>query len=136
MISEPGQQSRRDVFTPTSCIDLLPTLLHMTRQPVPDWCEGEILPPYNPEGASDGREIYAVEAKGSPKYGPLTQATASLIKGGAKLTYYVGYPGQRHLYEFFNIEADPEEMNNLFDVKAQLSEEYLNTLRAKLREAG
>ena len=46
IIFEPGQTTRRDVYTPTNSVDVLPTLLHLTGQPVPDWVEGEVyIPP-------------------------------------------------------------------------------------------
>ncbi len=44
LISAPHQQGRRDITTNTNCVDLLPTLLHISGQSVPTWCEGEILP--------------------------------------------------------------------------------------------
>ena len=136
LISQPGQQARTDIHVPTSCIDLLPTLLHATGQPVPDWCEGEILPPYRADEANPEREIFALEAKGSPKYGALNQATASMIKGEYKVTYYFGYPEGKRLYEFYDLQKDPEELEDLFDEKGSLAEEYLDTLLEKIRSVG
>ena len=61
IIFEPGQTTRRDVFENTSAVDILPTLLHLAGEPIPDWVEGEILPPYSP--SQKDRSIFALEAK-------------------------------------------------------------------------
>ena len=45
VIFEPGRR-RSDVHAPTSAVDILPTLLHVTGQPAAGWAEGQILPPF------------------------------------------------------------------------------------------
>jgi arylsulfatase A-like enzyme len=44
MIRAPGAQTRRDFLTPTNNIDLLPTILNIAGQKIPDSCEGAALP--------------------------------------------------------------------------------------------
>ena len=46
VIFEPGRNQRTDIYEPTSAVDLLPTLLSMNEYPLPDWLQGDILPPY------------------------------------------------------------------------------------------
>ena len=114
LIWEPGIKQRQDVRMPTSGVDLLPTLLHLAGQPVPDWFEGQVLPPFSgmPEDAE--RSVFAVEAKLNSRKGPLTKATLCIVKGRYKLVYYKGYPGYDEVYELYDLEDDPEELINLY----------------------
>lgn len=135
LISRPGQQQREDVYAPTSCVDLLPTLLHVTGQSVPDWCEGEVLPLFGGSGADNSeRSVFVVEAQKNPKYAPLTTATVALIKGQYKLIHYFGYDGFENEYELYDLANDPEEMADLYPSQKSLAADLENELREKLRE--
>ena len=46
IIFERGQSQRQDIHTITSCIDLLPTLLHYTDHQISSELPGKILPPF------------------------------------------------------------------------------------------
>ena len=46
MVFEPGWESRTDIYTPTSAVDLLPTLLHIAGEKPAEWSEGLVLPPF------------------------------------------------------------------------------------------
>ncbi len=137
MIFEPGQMSRRDVYVNTSAVDLLPTLLHNTGQAPADWSEGRVLPPfaqaYDPEGS-----LYAVQSLQGEQYLPLTEATATLIKGQYKLMYFFGYKelgaGSERI-ELYDIKNDPEELNDLSVSKRETTAEMLAELKQKLAEA-
>ena len=48
MIFEPGRKTGMDIFETTSAVDVLPSLTHLTGQPMPDWTEGVVLPPFAP----------------------------------------------------------------------------------------
>jgi arylsulfatase len=133
-IAKPGQQQREDVYTPTSCVDLLPTLLHATGQAIPDWCEGEILPPFGSNEASMERSIFAVEAKSNSKRAPLTKATVTLIKGQYKLIHYFGYDGYEDEYELYDLANDPEEMEDLYSSNRAVAADLQRELEEKLRE--
>lgn len=118
LIFPPGQQERIDIHTPTSAIDVLPTLLHLTGNPIPDWLEGQLLPPYlsNPDPQ---RNIFSMDAFYSPQNGPFTDATMMLRKGNYKLTYFFGTHKKyedlngNEKFELYNLQNDPEELDNL-----------------------
>ena len=136
IIFEPGRKTRFDVHTPTSAIDVLPTLLHVTGQPPADWTEGMVLPPYAGKDSGEGRSIFVLEAQRSKSHIPLTVATTALVKGGYKLMNFFGYDelsGEERI-ELYNLETDPEEMNDLHDVKRETAAEMLHELKAKLIE--
>lgn len=139
LVARPGQQEREDVHVPTSCVDVMPTLLSLAGQLIPEWCEGEILPGFGDneilEGCSVyGRSIYALEAKRNPKHAPLNKASVALIKGRYKLIRYFGYDGCEDRYELYDVQADPEEVRDLYasasPVAAVLRDELAEKLQA------
>jgi arylsulfatase A-like enzyme len=132
MISVPGQKQRQDVFTPTSCVDLLPTLLQLTNQPIPDWCEGQVLPGF---GEADVRKsIYTVEAKSNPKEAPLKKATVALVKDNNKIINYLGYHPNESIFEFYDLKTDPDERENLYKDSNSLAADLREVLLAKLKQ--
>jgi arylsulfatase A-like enzyme len=137
MIFEPGQTSRTDIYENTSAVDLLPTLLHVTGEQPAGWTEGTVLPPFALEAPDPERSVYVMQPERSEQYGPLTVATFSLRKGDYKLLYFYGYKelgdaGER--VELYNLRNDPEELNDLYNVKKEIGQELLNELKAKLKE--
>ncbi len=138
LISSPGQRSRIDVNVPTSNVDLLPTLLHLSGKHVPDWCEGRILPGVG--GLEDPqRSLFTMDAKESAALSPLSKGSFAIRKGPHKLIYYRGFPQyeRRDHFELFDVDIDPEEVNDLFsetssvavDLRSELIE-HLNTADA------
>jgi arylsulfatase A-like enzyme len=129
-----GRRARLDVHMPTSCIDLLPTVLELAGDARPDWAEGLPLPPYADEGIHAERAIFAVEAKGNASRAPLTRATVALIEGAHKLVHYFGYPGFEDQYEMYDLQADPEELRNLYAQGDPLADRLRDQLLAKLED--
>ncbi|MBE0672269.1 MAG: sulfatase-like hydrolase/transferase, partial [Anaerolineales bacterium] len=110
MVFVPGNELRRDFFSPSSNVDLLPTILNLAGIEIPASCEGKMLPGFG--GVEDkSRSIIAMEAKESSAFKPFTKATYSIIRGSYKLIYYHGYVHkyQDH-FEFYDLSEDPEEM--------------------------
>lgn len=136
LIFEPGQTSRRDIFTPTSCIDVLPTLLHVTNQEIPNWIEGEILPPYRSSELDPKRSIFSVQARYNGETEPLNEASVAMIKGRYKIHAYFGYdalPSEETLYEVYDLKNDPEELSNLYSTEDSVSQELQKELDEKLK---
>jgi arylsulfatase A-like enzyme len=134
LISAPNQKIRQDVYTTTSCVDLLPTLLSVTGQPVPAWIEGAVLPPFQEAGLDKERSIYAIEAKSNPKYGPLIKGTVAMIKGDYKLIYYVGYEDHDGVFELYDLKDDPEELNDLYETQLSIADELERELLDKMED--
>jgi arylsulfatase A-like enzyme len=133
LIAAPGQRTRQDVHMPTSSVDVMPTLLHATGQPIPTGCEGELLPPWG-EPAAD-RNIFVVEAKQNPKFAPLTKASLALIRGEHKLIHYRGYPGLPNTYELYNLAEDPQELDDLYTTERAVAAALQRELEAHLQAA-
>ena len=132
LIWKPGQSERVDVHTPTSCVDILPTLLQVAGQSIPDWCQGEVLPALGGETKNKCNSIFAIDSKENSKFRPLTQGSIAHYKGPYKLSYYFGYKQTQDFFEFYNIEDDPEELTNLYpkepSVARKMKEELLEEL--------
>ncbi len=132
-ISAPGQRERVDVLTPTSNIDLLPTLMQIAGLPVPPWAEGQLLPEFGGEPAAQ-RSIYSMEAKTNSAFGPLTEISVSLRKGRYKLIHYRGYEGYEDESELYDLENDPEEWQNLYKKQPAIAGEMRAEIDDKLAE--
>lgn len=140
VISSPGQQERRDIYSPTNSVDVLPTLLNLTQHPVPDWTDGVLLPGLG--GVEDmERSQFTVEAKTNAAYAPLTKATVAMIKGNYKLIYYTGYEAEDS-FELYDLANDYEELEDLYPAQPSFSKalkdellEKLDSVNAKYRKS-
>jgi arylsulfatase A-like enzyme len=133
LVAGGGQQTRQDIYQPTSGVDFLPTLLSLAGLPLPEWAEGQILPGLGGPVESE-RPIYAVEAKSNPKQAPLTRATISLVMGDYKLIHYAGHRRLSIPYELYDLAADPEERNDLFTQRPSLANDLQHLLQQKLTQ--
>jgi arylsulfatase A-like enzyme len=135
IIFEPGRQTGLDVHEPTSAIDLLPTLMHLSGKQKADWSEGNVLPPFSAH--DPGRSVFAVQAIDNSPREPLTQASVIQVKENYKLHYYFGYPQLPggETVKLFEIKSDPEEMTDLASSKQGVAAELLDELKTKLQQA-
>ena len=134
IISTPGQSQGKEIYSPTSSVDLLPSLLHPAGEDIPDWAEGKLLPGLG--GSEDfEREIFMLEAKSSSAFGALHQATFAMRKGKYKIILYRGYHAtDGDLFEIYDLENDPEEMNDLVHSHPVLANELKSELLKKFDE--
>src|SRR5512146_418175 len=140
LIIEPGQTQRRDVFTSTNAVDVVPTLLKVTGHPLPNGLEGTVLPPFADQAPSSDHSLFCVEAKDSDDsyHGPLHPVSTMIVKGNYKLTRYAGYWELRDRdpwYELYDLENDPEEMIDLSTSQPRLAAELRDELEGRLAAA-
>jgi arylsulfatase A-like enzyme len=139
LIFPPGLDERVDILSPTSALDILPTLLHLAGKPHAPWAEGRPLRPFRGGPVDAERPFYALEAKESHPARPLGKSSAMVVRWPYKLTHYYGYPelagsGGR-LTELYDLEQDPEELNDLAGQTPELAEELLALLLDRMEEA-
>ena len=129
LIHAPGQTQRKDVYSVTSTVDLMPTLLHLAGKPKPESIDGKILPPFAGTW-SDDRPVFTVEAKQNSRFLPVTKASISNIRWPYKLINYRGYPDMKERDELYDLSKDPDEMENLALTKTSV----VADLRAEIDE--
>jgi arylsulfatase A-like enzyme len=134
IIHKPGNVLRKDIYTPTNCVDLLPTLLNITKHDIPEWCEGEVLPEFSETAVRSSRNIYSIEAKSNPKLGPLSKGTIAYRNDRFKLIHYLGYPGFENKFELFDLVDDPDELVDRFTTEKSIASDMQDELRIKLLE--
>jgi arylsulfatase A-like enzyme len=127
---EPGQTERKDIHTLTSCIDVLPTLLHYTNHKIPSSLPGDILPPFAEPSAKQNKRVFAMDARLNREYSHITTATLMMRKANMKVIRYSDYADNYRYYghqdklntmqikseiyyEVYNLENDPDELINL-----------------------
>ena len=136
LIFPPGQDSRVDVHTNTSAIDLLPTICKITGQESPDWSEGVILPPFSSTQVDD-RDITSIQVEALNPDGEINQATVVLIRGQHKLMWFFGYSelqGAQEQIELYDLSKDPDEIFNLYPQEQGFAETLLSELKPRLTE--
>jgi arylsulfatase A-like enzyme len=136
LISAPGQQSRADFSSLTCNIDLLPTLLQIANQEIPGWVEGRLLPGFG--GNKDAsRSIFPMMAKDNAAFRPLEHASFSIIKGPYEMFFFTGYPDHPDTFELYNLQEDPNELQDLFgkdiNTASQMKDELLEAVNAANR---
>ncbi len=134
LIFDPDIKEPIHIHTPTSAIDLLPTLAQLAGYPAPQWGEGSLLPPY---AEAVERSVFAVRSYNADGAKPLTQASATLVRGRYKLHYYFGYAeidGGELIY-LYDLQDDPDEMKDLAQELGDLAGEMLAEVKEKIRAA-
>lgn len=134
VVAKPAQRVRRDVYAPTSCVDILPTLLRVAGIQRPEWCEGELLPSVGDQEAAADRAVYCVDAKGSSRFGPLAKRTVSLIRDHYKLIHYLGYAEYDDVYEMYDLNNDPQELRNIYSFRRGIASDLKGLLNDKVVE--
>ena len=139
LIFEPGRTSRKDIHGSTSVVDILPTVLNLTGQNVPGWCEGNILPPFNSNNMDAHPSLLSMEIRRNRKKRPVDQGSLALIQEPYKLVYYFNYKELDQiggeLIEFYDIYRDPEELDNLYTPDNPFANVMLDELKTKLETA-
>ncbi|MEW5940979.1 MAG: sulfatase-like hydrolase/transferase [Chloroflexota bacterium] len=130
LISAPGQTGRVDIHTPTSSVDVLPTLLNLAGKPY-DGFDGGLLPGFG--GMDDStRSVYSMVAKNASSNDPFQTGTVCLIKGNLKLTYYFGHEKYPDQFEMYDLANDPFERENIYNANPPeakpMKEELLDAL--------
>lgn len=115
-INIPKNQVHKEVV---ELMDIMPTLLNAANIPVPDGVEGKSLIPLITGQDSSWREYLhgEIAALGEPDNEPKT-GMQYLTDGKRK---YIWHPGSDEEF-FFNLEADPNEINNLINIPGYCDE--------------
>ena len=78
------------------------------------------------------RGVYSMDAKKNSAFGPLQKVTLALTRAHQRLVYY-NYPGDQQ-FEFYDLQQDPEELNDLFPSQPSAALQMKDELLQKLAE--
>jgi arylsulfatase A-like enzyme len=133
IVRKPGQSAREDVHTVTSSVDLVPTIANLTGNPIPGWVEGRLLPELGGTTQED-RGVFSMDAKSNSSFGPLRNYSISLTRDRHRLVHY-SYPRDKYeKYELYNLDADPDEMSDLYPSFPALAKQMKDELEQKVLE--
>jgi arylsulfatase A-like enzyme len=131
LISLPGQTQRKDIHAFTSGVDLVPTIASLAGAGPPAWTEGRLLPGLGGEEDLD-RSVYCIDAKMASSFSVFNQFSISLIKQRHRLIQYQ-YPHYSG-FEFYNLDEDPEEVNDLYPSEPALAKQMKDEVLQKVEE--
>jgi arylsulfatase A-like enzyme/Tfp pilus assembly protein PilF len=124
IIKYPNQfYANRKIKKWVATVDIFPTILSILNIEIPDDIQGKILPTDNTDTISN--EIYAETL--SPKLSRGWGELRSIIKNQYKYIY-----GPKK--ELYNIDIDPDELNNLVDQKPKLATSMKQALQDYIDE--
>ena len=86
------------------------------------------MPPYTDQPG--GRDIVILDSRANEENAPIETGSFTLIRGPHKMIYYLGYAeldGGDYV-ELYDIEADPEEMNDLSSTNPDLAIEIVGRI--------
>ncbi len=131
IVSSPGMTDRVDITSKTTSIDLLPTITHLTKNPTPPWASGELLPGLGGQEDPD-RKLFSLDAELNSPHSPINEYSFSLHYKNYKMIKYQ-YPEYSGV-ELYDLEEDPEELNNLINILPEISKEMEKLMDDKLSE--
>ena len=82
--------------------------------------------------------VSAVEVKANSKFASLNRASLVMYQSPYKLIHYRAFeklPASEGLYQLFNLENDPEEMEDLYSTERGVAEAMTEQLQQRLEEA-
>jgi arylsulfatase A-like enzyme len=135
VIRAPGQTKREDVFALTSNIDILPTILSVAGKDAAPELEGKPLPGFG-GWTDEDRPIFSMVAVDNSAFAPIKKAAISMRKHAYKLIAYLGYEDKiPQSFELYDLENDPEELDNLAAKDVKLFSLMKTELLTHLQEA-
>jgi arylsulfatase A-like enzyme len=133
IIHAPGQTKRENIFTPTSNIDILPTILSFAGKEQPSELDGKVLPGFGDQTDED-RPIFSMVAVDNSAFGKIKKAVISMRRRAYKLIAYLGYDLDQ-TFELYDLENDPDELNNLASKDTKIFSAMKDELFSYLDEA-
>lgn len=137
MIFPPRQEQRMDVYENTSALDIVPSVLSLAGLQAPEAYEGRVIVPGGQQSNNNSRPVFCVQAKGNKPGRTFKQGTVMMLQDNYKMIYYFGYsliPEGNEYIEFYDMEQDPDELENLYTVDHPVAAQMRAQIIARLEE--
>ena len=120
VIRAPERIKSRNVDMSVSQIDIAPTILELAGISAPSWMEGRSLLPLIWGKPLESKPIFSMQLIQNRSFGhPIEKGTIAVWDGDYKLVYYLDGKKEPLL---FNLQSDPDEINNLYQQKPDISQ--------------
>jgi arylsulfatase A-like enzyme len=132
IIKETKQEQGRVVHDLVEQIDIPATILDLASIPVPSWMEGRSLEPLMRGERLAERPAFSTNFEENKSRGhQITRGSIAIWKGDYKLIHYL----EKDESLLFNLNKDPDELNNLYDKETEPGQNLLNLIKVNLRDA-
>jgi arylsulfatase A-like enzyme len=132
IIKEPDQTRGRVINDIVEQIDIPATILDLTDIPIPSWVEGRSLIPLMRGKEWETRQAFSMNLTANPSRGrKISKGTIAVWDGDYKLIHYLA----NNKSFLFNIEKDPGELNNIFEIDTERGQRLLMQIKENLKEA-
>jgi arylsulfatase A-like enzyme len=113
-------------------IDITPTILEILKIPVPKWMEGRSLLPLLQGESLLPKLAFSMALGSNPSKGhEIKRGTIAVWQDDYKLIHYLD--NKKSL--LFNLNDDPDELNNLFNEQSNIGNSLLAVIRDNLASA-
>ena len=112
-------------------IDIAPTILELANISIPPWMEGQSLVPLMRGKKYLEKPALSMSVWSTPGGNRIKEGTFAIWEGDYKLIHYL----KDNKSMLFDLKADPDEINNLYNVKPEVSSRLLTLIKENLEKA-
>jgi arylsulfatase len=130
-IKGPEEMRNHVINVPVEHIDIAPTILEIAHISIPAWMEGQSLYPLITGTHRELKPVFSMSLIKNRAIGnhAISKGTIAVWEGDYKLIHYLS--DKKSL--LFNLEQDPDELNNLFNNKQEVGQHMLSIIQKKLK---
>ncbi len=126
VIKEPDQRTMMVINELVEQIDIPATILDLVNIPVPSWMEGRSLVPLMRGKSLPSRPAFSMNFEENRSRGhKIERGSIAVWDGDYKLIHYL----ERNESLLFNLQKDPDELDNIFDHEIEISQRLLNLIK-------
>ena len=130
IIKEPGRKEGLIINDLVEQVDIPATILDLAGIQVPSWMEGRSLIPLMRGKGLPKQPAFSMDFRVNPSKKQVTKGTIAMWEDDYKLIHYLNYNKDM----LFNLEKDPDELNNLIDSEPEIGRRMLGIIKDNLHK--
>lgn len=131
IIKMPNQTKGQVINNLVEQIDIAPTILDLAGARIPSWMEGRSLVPLMSGKDLPSLPVFSMYYEENPSMVRITKGTLAVWMNNYKLIHYL----EQNKSLLFDLNEDPDELDNLFYKEPSTGRQLLNILLENLNEA-